>query len=210
MSRRFQFSLKFMFLATTALAVWLGAQVNRVERERKITAAVAALGGEVYYDYQLASDGTFVKSPSAPGPLWLRRWLGDDFFASIHSVIIEGIADEQLITFDNCSELRGLMIFSDGITDVGVNHLSRFTDLTWLTIESDHVTVEGLTSLSGLHNLKYLGATATPCTEPTMERIRKLMPQCTIETKPMPLWQNGSPASVRIIPDVVWEDIPSN
>ncbi|HUY34671.1 MAG TPA: hypothetical protein VMV69_18140 [Pirellulales bacterium] len=79
-----QFSLGTMFLVVTALCVWLGLHVEAVNRQRAVVAAIRALGGECYYDYE--ADGNPFADSVPPGPEWLRECLGIDHLASITAV----------------------------------------------------------------------------------------------------------------------------
>ena len=90
LTRRYlTFSLRTLFVLTTALAVWLGVVVNRVREQREAVKAIEALGGEVRYDWQqryLPGTTNLRVEPEPPGPACLRRILGDDFFQDVHAV----------------------------------------------------------------------------------------------------------------------------
>ena len=83
-NRYLTFSLRTLFLALTALAVWLGVVVNRAREQREAVKAIEALGGYVIYDWQLqpSPDGGSAMKPDAKptAPAWIRRVIGDDFF----------------------------------------------------------------------------------------------------------------------------------
>lgn len=91
--RWLQYSLRSFLVLLTALAVWLGVVVNRAREQREAVKAIEAAGGTVTYDFQITGvpfDGTpdlphvverfFDPYAEPPGPLWLRRLIGDDFF----------------------------------------------------------------------------------------------------------------------------------
>ena len=93
--RWFQYSLRSFLVLLTALAVWLGIVVNRAREQREAVKAIEALGGAVAYDWQQdIPPGTFpFYSPVAsqpPGPAWLRRIVGDDFFQNASQVNFGG------------------------------------------------------------------------------------------------------------------------
>jgi hypothetical protein len=74
---------------TTALTVWLGVIVDRAREQREAVKAIEALGGEIYYDWQVQVSPIAAAGPLAPNPnakprvpAWLRRIVGDHFFAS--------------------------------------------------------------------------------------------------------------------------------
>jgi hypothetical protein len=96
--RYLTFSLRTLFVVTTALAVWLGVIVNRAREQREAVKAIEALGGSASYDWQYAQldqadpfglDGPFIP----PGPVWLRRLVGDDFFQDAVGVSFSGETD---------------------------------------------------------------------------------------------------------------------
>jgi hypothetical protein len=86
MNRRYlTFSLRSLFVLTTASAIWLGVIVNRAREQREAVKAIEALGGSVGYDWQdvpLAPDDVLsLDGPlTPPGPAWLRRLAGNEFF----------------------------------------------------------------------------------------------------------------------------------
>lgn len=83
--RWLQFSLRGFFVLLTALAVWLGVMVNRAREQREAVKAIEALGASVGYDWQDVpldpADPFRIDGPlTPPGPAWLRRLVGDEFF----------------------------------------------------------------------------------------------------------------------------------
>jgi len=84
--RWFQYSLRSFLILVTALAVWLGIIVNRAREQREAVKAIEALGGTIAYNWQvgvpLDPDDVFsLDVPlTPPGPAWLRRLVGDEFF----------------------------------------------------------------------------------------------------------------------------------
>jgi len=77
--RYLTFSLRFLFVLTTALAVWLGVIVNRAREQREAVKAIEALGGTVQYDWA-------IRTVEPVGPAWLRRIVGDDYFQKVRKV----------------------------------------------------------------------------------------------------------------------------
>lgn len=93
MSRlRFRYSLRVFLLLLTAIAIWFGVRANAANRQRRAVEVISGAGGDVLMDWQLqpygpvGSDGTpdyykIIRDPDAiPGPGWLRRLVGDDYF----------------------------------------------------------------------------------------------------------------------------------
>lgn len=80
--RYLTFSLRTLFLALTALAVWLGIVVNRAREQRDTVKAIKAAGGWVGYDWEEDPFG----DEEPPEPAWLLRLLGKDYFRNVESV----------------------------------------------------------------------------------------------------------------------------
>ena len=87
-SRRYlTFSLRALFVLTTALAVWLGIVVNRAREQREAVKAIEALGGTVTYDWEPGLYDSIGDDPAGPsGPAWLRRLVGDEHFQEVTMV----------------------------------------------------------------------------------------------------------------------------
>ena len=101
LKRLLRISLRMLFVLTTVLCVGLGWTVHRVHQQMAAVTWVRAYKGEVYYDYQ-DYDLTFDQGdPDAapPGPNWLHRLVGVDYFSTP--------ADVRLID-DNLRDLAPL------------------------------------------------------------------------------------------------------
>lgn len=90
MKRRYlTFSLRTLFILLTLFAVWTATIVNRAREQREAVKAIRELGGKVSYDWQLRYlPGTtnLRIEPEPPGPAWLRRVVGGDFFQEVRVV----------------------------------------------------------------------------------------------------------------------------
>lgn len=82
--RWLQFSFRGFLIALTIGCLWLGWQVERAREQREAVKAIEALGGLVWFDWQIVilQPKHIRIDPRAtpPGPVWLRRIIGDDFF----------------------------------------------------------------------------------------------------------------------------------
>ncbi|HUY89424.1 MAG TPA: hypothetical protein VMV10_11880 [Pirellulales bacterium] len=86
--RWLQFSLRGFFVLLTTLAVWLGVIVNRAREQREAVTAIEALEASVGYDWQDVpldpADPFPIDRPlTPPGPAWLRRLIGNEFFQNV-------------------------------------------------------------------------------------------------------------------------------
>ena len=90
--RYLTFSLRTLFVLLTALAVWLGVVVNRAREQREAVKAIEALGGILFYDWQLGRPRGInyllprPRQAEPPGPEWLRKLIGDHYFQNVDVV----------------------------------------------------------------------------------------------------------------------------
>jgi len=149
-SRWFRFSLRTLLLLITALCVWLGIQVNAARRQREAVAAILKAGGEVWFDYHSTPDpavpgSTFNRNASPPGPAWLRRILGEDYFRTANCVIFmkQTITESDLA---QVAQLPKLICVNLGDTQI----VEKNTGTKRPIQDSDLIVVERLTLLRDL------------------------------------------------------------
>ncbi len=96
--RWLRFSLRTMLLVITLLCVWLGPKIIVARRQHEAVEAILKTGGEVEFDYQMVPSGIepdeFGYKSGAdvlpPGPAWLRKIIGDEFFCDVVRVTLKG------------------------------------------------------------------------------------------------------------------------
>lgn len=157
-SRRFQFSLGSLLLATTVVCLWLGTQVNAARRQREVASAVERLGGKVYYDWLLDGDDPCTTEVGPPGPAWLRLWIGDDFFQTAVQVTIWYVpcGDDQLPAIEQLQQVRTLSLEASQIGNASLPRLSRLRRLTFLNLSETNVNDEGMETVAQMRQLKAL------------------------------------------------------
>lgn len=160
--RPFQFRLGTLLLAVTLLGVCLGIRINPVRRERAAASAIAGVSGRVYYDYQFDADGHVNARAEPPGPAWLRRWLGDDFFSRIVLVDLHTAHDldrclpKLLPHLQALPELRSLDVHDRLMGDAGLESILQLHRLESLDLSSTHISDRGLARLGALRHLHRL------------------------------------------------------
>ena len=85
--RRFlRFTLRSLLLLMLVVCVALGWKVERARKQRDAVNWVQKFGGSVDYDYQIDDNGRPIPNAEPPGPKWLLKQLGIDFFDDVVSV----------------------------------------------------------------------------------------------------------------------------
>jgi hypothetical protein len=82
--RWFQFSLRSLLIFTVLCAIGsalLTPRLQQAQRQKTAVEGILEEGGVVWYDYEVNSEGNHIGGAERPGPAWLHKMLGDDFFA---------------------------------------------------------------------------------------------------------------------------------
>jgi hypothetical protein len=190
---RFRISLGTMMLLVLIIGVPIGRQVNRANGQRRAVEAIRKLGGAVQYDFEFVDgDPSGKKVPNArpPGPEWLRRRLGDEFFQDVVQANLgfDRFHDQDLAALENLPRLKELILFRTsnitnaglvhlrglgglrllniyrhkGISDAGLAHLEGLTGLVTLHLDGSSVTDAGLDHLSAMKQLEELDIDGSP------------------------------------------------
>lgn len=143
---RFQFGIRALLLLTVAAAIscsWLVTEMRAARRQREAVEAIKRLGGWVHYDSDLSGN----RNPQPPA--WLRSVLGEDFFATVHNVVLEetGITDGDLENLKGLNQFGSLLLQGTQVSDAGLEHLSGLTELRCLTLTRTKVTDDGVKKL---------------------------------------------------------------
>ena len=209
--RRFQFGLRSLLVLVVAVAVpcsWLAVELQRAERQRKAVEAIEGLGDCVAYGYTFhpISGRWPLLREELPGPLWLRRLLGDDFFAdvvgmSVHESEVNYAVLEHLRALPRLQEvclcscqvseggmelvgdlasLRELLLDGSNVDDAGLEHIAGLMQLEHLQVADTHVTDCGLKHLTRLAQLEYLDLSGTQVTDEGVKKLQQALPNCTI------------------------------
>jgi hypothetical protein len=189
--RWLRFSLRTLLLVVTLVAVALSVWVNQAERQRRAVAAIRAAGGWVKYDYERRPlvTGTAVgfsvqSTPQSsfdgelPGPDWLCRLLGVDYFADVTWALRFDEIDVAILCA--LTSLERLDLSGTQVSDAGLAHLSGLTSLQVLNLDGTQVSDAGCVRLSGLTSLQELSLYDTQATDAGCERLQTALPNCTI------------------------------
>ena len=80
--------------------------------------------------------------------MWLREFVGVDFFTNSASVSFNGdydtITDAGLVHLSALTQLQRLAIERAPVTDAGLEHVKNLTRLQWLYLDGTQITDVGM------------------------------------------------------------------
>ena len=185
--RWFQFRLRTLMVFVTLCAVacsWFAVKLQQARRQREAVEAIREAGGHVTYDYEIDADGSRIQSPEPPGPAWLRKTLGVDFFSDVRCVYFyalwSGFGDDGMEHLKELPSLQELYLSHTQVGDAGLEHLKGLTSLKWLRLSNTKVSNAGLEHLRGLTSLRELRLYDTQVTDAGIYELKKALPNCII------------------------------
>ncbi|MGA2031646.1 MAG: leucine-rich repeat domain-containing protein [Thermoguttaceae bacterium] len=155
--RWLQYSLRSLLLFVLLWAIacnWFATRMQQVRKQRDAVKVFRQFPGGVTYDYQYSGQK---KAP--PGPAWLRKWLGDDWFANVEVVCLgcnKKFTDAEMAHVEALPRLKVLRLYDAAITDAGMEHLKVLTQLKELSLGRTKITDAGLENIKGLKQLERL------------------------------------------------------
>lgn len=170
----FRAILLLMLVVGVGIA-WFVVKRQGVARQRSAVDAILKAGGSVKYDYQS------VQGAEPPGPLWLRKLVGNDFFTSVVSVNLSEsqITDAQLECLESLPTLQELDLYGTKTSDVGLGHVGGLVHLERLGVDGTQITDSGLEQLSGLPQLGNLDLSGTKVTDAGLKYL-KILPNLEV------------------------------
>ena len=172
--RWFQLGLGTLLGLVTLMAIWMGALVNRAERQQRAVAAVRHLGGEVAY-----SEGGLSWSPD-----WLRAWAREDYFQTVTAVSLTNVTqftDADLTHLEGLTGLQRLWLPNTQVSDAGIERLKDLNAIQELDLSNTRVSDAGLKHLKGMGSLQRLWLTNTHVSDGGVAALRAALPNCNIE-----------------------------
>ncbi len=200
--RLFRFRLLTLLLVMTLLAVWVGTISNQANRQRRAVAVFEKLGLDINYSYQKQTDGSYSQLLEPPGPKWLRRLIGQDYFQKVawistfdaeDKISAEGmthlaelpyiellhlnnsnISDPSLQYLRELSRMTNLVLAENDITDAGLSNLKDLRQLETLGLSGNRIEGEGLQFLGGMRHLKNLFLYENPLSDVALSHIANI------------------------------------
>src|SRR5687768_4184583 len=81
-------SLRMFLLVVAVFCVWMGVRTNRARHQRELVGRILELGGTIGYGHEYDRAGNRVTQPKSPGPAWLRKSIGDEYFVDVVRVAL--------------------------------------------------------------------------------------------------------------------------
>ncbi len=161
------YSLRSFLLAVTIGCVSFGYWAHLAAKQKAAVDWVKANGGECWYDFELDVDDIPLKwnnkTPVRPYPKWAHALLGDDFFANVVYVQMNGNDLEEI---EPLAALKQLKVLSIALTQVSdLTPLAQLTRLEVLDI--NRTQVSDLTPLATLPCLTGLSMDGTQVSDLT-------------------------------------------
>jgi len=172
----FRLSLRSLFVILTLAAIWLAVVFQRCREQRSAVARVLDLGGSVRYEHERDQRGRPIRDAALPGPPWLRRWLGPEFFQEVVDVQLDGkaVSDEDLRPIGKLRKLEGLHLNETKVGDAGLLAIRNCRRLRSLGLWESKVTDDGMRHLQGLRHLNSLVLTGTSVSDSGLVHVRAL------------------------------------
>jgi hypothetical protein len=185
-----RFSLRTLLVGMTVLCVWLGFKVNTARRQKEAVDAILKAGGEVRFDYQVVPDPGGNSSLRAydvtllpPGPAWLRKLIGDEYFRSVFTVVVLRPADSiSTWDFEPLAKLSGLqqltLQFNESqppIQRPDLTVLGTLSQLKALLLIGNCSDDSMLSSLNNMPQLRNLALQGERITDKGMQQIEKMI-----------------------------------
>ncbi len=184
--RFFRYSLRTLMIVVTLFCIWLGITAKRAREQKYAVEAIRELGGMVFYEHQAIPFFAIGRSPPGftivePGPKWLRRFIGDEYFFTVSLVNLGELKtdDASLAAIKRLTNVKTLDLRNTQVTDIGLKHLKGWTDLTSLNLRDTNITDAGLEHLKGLAKLLVLQLN-NKVSDESVKELQQALPNCKI------------------------------
>jgi hypothetical protein len=171
-----------LLLLILVLSVWLAWQVNRAHKQRRALALIEALGGRVWFDYQLVQPHdppilAIDDNNEPPVPAWLRNTIGEEYFRKVIAVDLSErpVGDDDLDLLADLPHVLYVYITDTSIGDRGVAQIATHApQLKGLDADRTRITDNGLESIGTLRQLHLLSLISTPISDDGLKHLAHL------------------------------------
>jgi hypothetical protein len=175
----------------TGLAMWVAIVANRAREQRRAVSAIQDMKGQVLYDHDWdmtgASEIPWPRPPGSarPGPEWLRKRLGEEYFFRVAGVFVHGdlggaSLQGRLAPLRSLRGLKAVSLEKSNVTDEELEVLANQTELIYLWLDDTQISDAGLVHLRKLKQLKFLYMRNTNVTERGVDALKHELPDSRI------------------------------
>jgi len=140
--RWLRFSLRTFLVVFTVLTTWLGVRVYHARQQAIAIAAIEAIDGYYYYDFQFSPPTDYFPDASAPGPSWVWRYIDVNLFFNVAAVGLNSkpATDETVRLVSYLQGLQQLDLASaPGVTDKSLYYIESLGELTYLRLDGTSI-----------------------------------------------------------------------
>ena len=167
-------SIRTLLVAVTLLCVWLAYAAHRARLQEDLVRRINANGGGAFgYHHEMDEAGQHIPDAEPPGPLWLRRLIGDHAFLRIRYVGTYKVREEEMQLISEFPSIEELSL-DESVRDEWLKHLAPLRNLKTLTLESAHISDHGIEHLAGLRKLEFLNLTHARVTDEGLKHLANL------------------------------------
>ena len=186
---RIQYTLRTLLAITAVIAWFVGHSAQSARDQRLALDVVREKHGRVAYDWEPHVDGVTSDclpvdlgqhGASIPGPAWLRRIIGDDFFQNVVVIRLHTACDADLKLFARMKYLRILILDRSHVTDDGMCFVGQMRGLEELRLGLTTITDAGLAELDTLTHLRELRLEGTRVTDAGVRAIALMPLECLV------------------------------
>lgn len=151
-------------------------------RQMKAEEALKRCGAIISYEHEWDALRDCSSRLPMPGPLWVRRFLGDSFFAKPSGCIIYDYAGsiDYLRWLAFLPSLREVAIIQSQVGDEICEILSELGSLRCISLHSTLISDAGLYRLDRLQNLETLIVGETAVSQNGRMALKHRLPSCEI------------------------------
>lgn len=130
-SRRSSYVLGLVLFAVTLALLAFAMMLNRAHRQRIAVAAICEMGGTVRYEYEVDSDGCWLRDAEPPSYWGLTSWLGKDLFCGVRSVEFPNdVTDDEVARLLDVRSVREVnLAYCYDISDDAVAYVAKMPNL---------------------------------------------------------------------------------
>ncbi|MEZ6072837.1 MAG: hypothetical protein R3C10_21880 [Pirellulales bacterium] len=158
--RWFRFSLRTLLIVMILFAVWCGNASYKAQRQKRALEALGKLDLRIHFDYQKRGSGGYSTKSQLPGPEWLSRLIGEDYFRDVVEVSTAfggPMSSEGMVHLAALPNIESLYLNESNISDSSLQYVQGLSGITMLTLRDNEISDAGLSHLTGLNRLETLG-----------------------------------------------------